>query len=55
MARPGLISLTPPRGEAGAGESSRAELDRYYVRRWSLGLDLKLLFRSIAAPRDREA
>jgi lipopolysaccharide/colanic/teichoic acid biosynthesis glycosyltransferase len=55
MARPGLIGLTPPRGEAGAGGSSRAELDRYYVRRWSLGLDLKLLFRSIAAPRDREA
>lgn len=54
-ARPGLISLAPPRGAAGPNGSTRAELDRYYVRRWSLGLDLKLLIKSIAATRDRQA
>jgi exopolysaccharide production protein ExoY len=55
MARPGLIGLRLPPDAGGPDGSTRADLDRYYVRRWSLGLDLMLLVKSIAAPRDREA
>lgn len=54
MARPGLISLRHTRDAEGPSGFRRAALDRYYVRRWSVGLDLLLLMKSVAAPREKE-
>jgi len=54
IARPGLISLRHTRGAEDPGGFRRAAFDRYYVRRWSVGLDLLLLMKSVAAPREKE-
>ncbi len=55
LARPGLIGLQHTRSAHGLNGLRRAALDRHYVRRWSLGLDLILLIKSVAASHDQAA
>jgi exopolysaccharide production protein ExoY len=50
-ARPGLVGLRPADRPGHRGSRESAVLDRYYVRRWSMWLDLVLLARAIAAIR----
>lgn len=52
LARPGLIGLQHMRNARGLNGFSRAALDRHYVRRWSVGLDLIVLIKSVAAAPD---
>jgi exopolysaccharide production protein ExoY len=53
MARPGLTGLWHSWGTDDPHGFRRAASDRYYVRRWSLGLDLLLLIKSVVALRDK--
>ena len=46
-AKPGLVGL----GSGKFGSRRRAALERYYVRRWSVWLDLALLINAVAASR----
>ncbi len=46
-ARPGLTGLWQVSGRSGLGYEQRVALDRYYVRRWSIALDLAILFRTL--------
>ncbi len=55
LARPGLIGLQHTRSAHRLNGFRRAALDRHYVRRWSLGLDLILLIKSVAASHDQAA
>jgi exopolysaccharide production protein ExoY len=48
-ARPGLVALRPADRAGNFGHARRAALDRYYVRRWSIWLDLALLANAVAA------
>jgi exopolysaccharide production protein ExoY len=48
-ARPGLTGLWQVSGRNRLSYSDRVALDRFYVRRWSLGLDLMILLRTIPA------
>jgi lipopolysaccharide/colanic/teichoic acid biosynthesis glycosyltransferase len=52
LAKPGLIGLRPS-DRSGIFDYAKcaAELDRYYVRRWSVWLDLALLAKSVGAVR----
>ena len=53
LAKPGLVGLRPS-DRSGTYDYARraAALDRYYVRRWSVWLDLALLAKSVVAVRD---
>ena len=53
LAKPGLVGLRPS-DRSGTFDYARraAALDRYYVRRWSVWLDLALLAKSVVAVRD---
>ncbi len=46
-ARPGLIGVYPTYQFGQTGERGRAAMDRYYVRRWTIWLDLAVLARSL--------
>jgi exopolysaccharide production protein ExoY len=48
-ARPGLTGLWQVSGRSGLSYGQRIALDRYYVRRWSIALDLAILFRTLPA------
>jgi len=48
-ARPGLTGLWQVSGRSTLSYARRVALDRYYVRRWSTGLDLAILLRTIPA------
>lgn len=47
--RPGLTGLWQVSGRSGTTDEQRMQLDREYVTRWSLGLDLSILLRTIPA------
>ena len=49
-ARPGLTGLWQPAGTSTASYKARMTRDRLYVSKWSLGLDLALLAKSVLAP-----
>jgi exopolysaccharide production protein ExoY len=51
-ARPGLVGLRPVDRTGIVGCYRRRALDRYYVRRWSIWLDLILLSNAVASVRD---
>ena len=48
-ARPGLVGLHLADRSGKFGDKRRAALDRYYVRRWSVGLDLAILGSAVVA------
>jgi exopolysaccharide production protein ExoY len=53
LAKPGLVGLRPSDRSGMFDYAKRATaLDRYYVRRWSVWLDLALLAKSVVAVRD---
>jgi exopolysaccharide production protein ExoY len=53
LAKPGLVGLRPSDRSGMFDYAKRvAALDRYYVRRWSVWLDLALLAKSVGAVRD---
>lgn len=45
---PGITGLWQVCGRSSCSEQQRLQFDREYVDRWSLGLDLKILFRTVA-------
>jgi exopolysaccharide production protein ExoY len=47
--RPGVTGMWQVSGRSSVDYSTRVALDRYYVRRWSLWLDLVLLIKTIPA------
>jgi exopolysaccharide production protein ExoY len=51
-ARPGLVGLRQADRIGIAGYRRHAALDRYYVRRWSIWLDLTLLANAVVAVRE---
>jgi exopolysaccharide production protein ExoY len=53
-ARPGVTGMWQVSGRSSVDYSTRVALDRYYVRRWSLWLDLVLLIKTIPAVLDIE-
>jgi exopolysaccharide production protein ExoY len=48
--RPGITGLWQVQTDAARGRMARSALDRLYVSKWSLGLDLALLSRLVIAP-----
>jgi len=48
-AKPGLTGMWQVNGRSNASYAYRIKCDRYYVRRWSVGLDLGILFKTIPA------
>jgi exopolysaccharide production protein ExoY len=55
QARPGLTGIWQVSGRNSVSYARRVALDRYYVRNWSMWLDLAILFKTIPAvlkPRD---
>ena len=48
-ARPGLTGMWQANGRSSVGYRGRIARDRYYVKHWSLGLDLRLLLKTIPA------
>jgi len=48
-AKPGLTGLWQVNGRSGTSYAHRIKCDRYYVRRWSFLLDLRILLRTIPA------
>jgi exopolysaccharide production protein ExoY len=48
-ARPGITGVWQTNGRSSVSYRTRIACDRYYARRWSLGLDLKLLLKTIPA------
>lgn len=51
-ARPGLVGLRKADWPAKFGSRGRAALDRYYVRRWSVWLDVVLLANTLVGVRE---
>jgi exopolysaccharide production protein ExoY len=49
LARPGLTGMSQATGRNRSSRSMRIALDRYYVRHWSMCLDLVLLIKTIPA------
>ena len=45
--RPGITSLAVVRGRNALSWNERIELDVWYIDHWSLGLDLRILFRTL--------
>ena len=50
LTRPGLIGIWQIYGPTIGDRGTEIALDRYYVRNWSIGLDLTLLSKAISAP-----
>ncbi len=48
-ARPGLTGIWQVNGGSCLSSSTRAALDRYYVRKWSIWLDLAILVKAVPA------
>jgi exopolysaccharide production protein ExoY len=48
-AKPGITGLWQVSGRNKVGYSTRIALDRFYARRWSIGLDLWILVKTIPA------
>lgn len=48
-AKPGLTGMWQVNGRSATNYTHRIKCDRYYVRRWSLLLDIKILFRTVPA------
>jgi exopolysaccharide production protein ExoY len=48
-ARPGLTGLWQVSGRSGLSYERRIDLDRYYVRRWSIALDLAIVLKTLPA------
>lgn len=48
-ARPGITGLWQVSGRSKLKYSQRIALDRYYVRRWSMGLDLTIALKTVRA------
>lgn len=48
-AKPGLTGMWQVNGRSKSSYAHRVKCDRYYVRRWSVALDFKILFRTIPA------
>ncbi len=48
-AKPGLTGMWQVNGRSSTTYDHRVKCDRYYVRRWSLLLDLRILFRTVPA------
>jgi exopolysaccharide production protein ExoY len=48
-AKPGLTGMWQVNGRSKTSYTHRVNCDRYYVRRWSLMLDMRILFRTIPA------
>jgi exopolysaccharide production protein ExoY len=48
-AKPGLTGMWQVNGRGNTTYAHRVACDRYYVRRWSLSLDLRILFRTVPA------
>lgn len=48
-ARPGLTGMWQVSGRSNTTYDHRVNCDRYYVRRWSFALDIKIMFRTIPA------
>jgi exopolysaccharide production protein ExoY len=48
-ARPGITGVWQTNGRSSVSYRTRVACDRYYARRWSLALDLKLLLKTIPA------
>lgn len=48
-AKPGLTGMWQVNGRSNTSYAHRVNCDRYYVRRWSVGLDFRILFRTIPA------
>jgi exopolysaccharide production protein ExoY len=46
-ARPGLTGLWQVSGRSGLSYERRIDLDRYYVRRWSIALDLAIVLKTL--------
>jgi exopolysaccharide production protein ExoY len=49
MTRPGLTGIWQVSGRSNTTYTQRVQMDRYYARRWSLMLDLKILFLTVPA------
>ena len=49
LARPGLIGIWQIYGPTFRDRGTEIALDRYYVRNWSIGLDLAILSKAISA------
>jgi exopolysaccharide production protein ExoY len=48
-AKPGLTGMWQVNGRSKTSYAHRVNCDRYYVRRWSVALDFKILFKTIPA------
>jgi lipopolysaccharide/colanic/teichoic acid biosynthesis glycosyltransferase len=48
-ARPGITGVWQTNGRSSVSYRTRIACDRYYARHWSLGLDMKLLVRTVPA------
>jgi exopolysaccharide production protein ExoY len=47
-ARPGLSGLWQVSGRNGVSYERRVALDRYYARRWSIWLDMRIILKTVA-------
>ena len=54
LARPGFISIGQSYHPTYANQRAEVALDRYYVRNWSIALDLALLSKAISAAAHRD-
>jgi exopolysaccharide production protein ExoY len=54
LARPGFISIGQSYRPTHADQRAEVALDRYYVRNWSMALDLALLSKAISAAAHRD-
>lgn len=52
--RPGITGMWQVSGRNQTSFASRAQWDDYYIRNWSLGLDLKILYQTIGVVLQRE-
>jgi exopolysaccharide production protein ExoY len=48
-ARPGVAGIWQVSGRSRRSYAERVAMDRYYVRHWSLGMDIKILMKIIPA------
>lgn len=48
-AKPGLTGLWQVSGRSNTSYAHRVKCDRYYVRRWSIALDFRILFKTVPA------
>ena len=48
-AKPGLTGMWQVNGRSNTSYAHRVKCDRYYVRRWSVALDVRILFKTVPA------